>query len=317
MSAAAETVIPTSAPAAATRPFFWSLRRETWEHRAIFWAPLIAGALVLVSFLLNAANLPDGIRALSTLAPNDQHTVVMGIFLITAMVVVSVAAITNAFYCLDALHSERRDRSILFWKSLPVSDVTTVLSKLCVAALVVPAIALVVTLATQLLLLLVSAVVLLASGEGVSALLSLLRYPEFVVVMLYATIAATLWSAPIYGYLLLVSAWAKRAPFLWAVLVPLGAAVAERLIFNSSYLFDTVRRRAIDWVPVAFDINPHVREMAASSEGMHFNFTLPEHPLQFAAPLQFLSSPPLWIGLALCALFIAAAIWLRRYREPI
>ena len=92
MSAAAETVIPTSAPAAATRPFFWSLRRETWEHRAIFWAPLIAGALVLVSFLLNAANLPDGIRALSTLAPNDQHTVVMGIFLITAMVVVSVAA---------------------------------------------------------------------------------------------------------------------------------------------------------------------------------------------------------------------------------
>ena len=61
------------------------------------------------------------------------------------------------FYCLDALYGERRDRSILFWKSLPVSDLTTVLSKASIPIVVLPLLTFAVTVATQLIMLLSAA----------------------------------------------------------------------------------------------------------------------------------------------------------------
>ena len=63
------------------------------------------------------------------------------------------AFLVGVFYCLDALHGERRDRSILFWKSLPVSDLTTVLAKASVPCRVLPPRAFALALATQLMLL--------------------------------------------------------------------------------------------------------------------------------------------------------------------
>src|SRR6266581_1160970 len=121
-----------SPAATAVRSMYWSIRRELWESRSIYIAPLAAAAVFLLGFLISTIDLPQKMRALSTLDPAHQreaiampYDMVAGLMMLTAMIV-------GVFYCLDALYGERRDRSILFWKSLPVSDLTTVLSKLTI-----------------------------------------------------------------------------------------------------------------------------------------------------------------------------------------
>src|SRR5450755_1410098 len=112
-----------------TQPFYWSVRRELWENRSIYIAPLIVAALLLLGSAISAFYLPERRRALLLLDPEVQRAAVEQPYDTAAMIILATAFIVGIFYCLDALHGERRDRSILFWKSLPVSDLTTVLSK--------------------------------------------------------------------------------------------------------------------------------------------------------------------------------------------
>src|ERR1700730_15535142 len=114
---------------AATRPMDWSVRRELWENRSIYIAPLAVAALVLFGFLISTIHLPAKMRATLTLDPMQRHELMGQPYNFTALLIMGTTFIVGVFYCLDALHGERRDRSILFWKSLPVSDLTTVLSK--------------------------------------------------------------------------------------------------------------------------------------------------------------------------------------------
>ena len=150
-----------SAAFSMTRPFFWSLRRELWEYRSIYIAPLAAAAIFLIGFLISTIHLPRQMRTLS--APALHQTImtpydfVAGLLMLTAMAV-------GLFYCLDALNGERRDRSILFWKSLPVSDTTAVLAKASIPFVVLPLITFAVTVAAQWIMLLLSSAVLLANG---------------------------------------------------------------------------------------------------------------------------------------------------------
>jgi ABC-2 type transport system permease protein len=112
---------------AMTRPFFWSVRRELWENRSLYIAPLIVAAVVIIGFIFTAIGLPERRRALLLL--NDaakQRAAIEMPYSMAAMMIMFTVFIVGVFYCLDALYGERRDRSILFWKSLPVSDATTV-----------------------------------------------------------------------------------------------------------------------------------------------------------------------------------------------
>src|SRR5437868_7092662 len=112
-----------------TRPFYWSLRREIWEHRALYMAPLIAAGVALLAFTISTIGMPERRLHALTLDPASQARAILMPYHMTAMVIVFTTLIVAAFYCLGALHNERRDRSILFWKSLPVSDLVTVLAK--------------------------------------------------------------------------------------------------------------------------------------------------------------------------------------------
>src|SRR5207247_499338 len=125
------------------------------------------------------------------------------------------------------------ERSILFWKSLPVSDLTTVLSKTSVPLVVLPLVSFAVIVATQFMMLLISTAALLPSGLAATtwANFNLLQQS---LVLLYGLIAIALWHAPIYGWALLVSGWVRRATFLWAVLPLLGIAFFEKITFNPS-----------------------------------------------------------------------------------
>ena len=216
------------------------------------------------------------------------------------MVLLATAVILGVFYCLDALHGERRDRSILFWKSLPVSDLTTVLSKASIPLVVLPAITFVVTVATQLIMMLMTNALLLANGVSVTTWAQL-PLAEQSVVLLYGLIALALWHAPIYGWLMLVSGWARRSVFLWAVLPLIVIQVVEKIAFNTSYVGSILKHRVIGFAAEAFAFGPHARIDSLAQ----------------LTPGHFLSTPGLWIGLAFAAAFLFAAARQRRYRGPI
>jgi ABC-2 type transport system permease protein len=104
---------------------YWAVRREVWENRSLYLAPLAVAALVLAGFLISTIRLPARMRAASALSPTQQHNLVAQPYPIVAGVMMLTTLAVGVFYSLDALYGERRDRSILFWKSLLVSDLTT------------------------------------------------------------------------------------------------------------------------------------------------------------------------------------------------
>jgi ABC-2 type transport system permease protein len=297
------TTTPETAASAPTvravRPFYWSVRRELWEHRSLYIAPLAAAGVVLFGFLISAMNLGHFRHAILSLPPEKRAVVAAIPYDFAAMAIIVTGLIVGVLYCLGALHNERRDRTILFWKSLPVSDLITVLSKATIPMAVIPAIAFVVILGLQLIMLAINAVVLLADGLGAPTAQLLL--PQMTLVLVYGLVALALWFAPIWGWLLLISAWARRTPFLWAFLPPLALVVLEKIAFDTNYVGQLLIYR-LGGFEQAFTV-PH--------QGRHMT-GLPE-----IDAARFLSNPDLWTGLGVAAAFLAAAVWVRRYREPI
>jgi ABC-2 type transport system permease protein len=273
------------------RRFVWSVRRELWENRSIYVAPLAVAAVLVFGFLI-ATSLGKRHASADT-------------FTVAAVLIMATVTIVGLFYSLDALHSERRDRSILFWKSLPVSDLTTVLSKASIPLVVLPLFGFVLTLATQFIMLVLGSAVRLGTGQSVATLWSQVSFVQMSLVLLYHILTSHgLWYAPIYGWLLLVSAWSRRAPFLWAVMPPLAIGFAEKLAFNTSYFSAMLKSRLMGGPDGAFP-------SSGMSSGM------PMASLAQLTPGQFLISPGLWIGLAIAATLIFAAVRLRRYQGPI
>ncbi len=291
-----------------TRPLYWSLRRELWENRAIYIAPLSVAALILFGFLISLHKLPGAMRLALAQPLEKQHALVAMPLNVSAVILIVTSIIVGFFYCLDALYGERRDRSILFWKSLPVSDTTAVLGKVLVATAILPAITFVVILALHLLMLLFGAAALMAGGVSAGVLWDSPFFADSLV-LLYGLVVTALWHAPIYGWLLMVSGWAKRTTFLWAVLPPAAIAIVERIAFGSSYVGHKLKNRIAGGFAEAFNF-----PMPAPGRGHE---GIPEVTLSQLDPGKFLSSPSVWGGLAVAVAFIVIAIWLRRNREPI
>ncbi len=287
-------IVPVSTP----RPLYWSIRRELWENRSIYLAPLAAAAVFMCGFLISLIGLPSKMRALSALNLAQGHANTP--YEYAAVLVMGTAFIVGIFYSLEAFYGERRERSILFWKSLPVSDLTTVLSKLAVPLVILPLLSFAISAVTQLLMLLLSSAVLLGNGLSVATLWGHASFFHFSLMLFYHIVTIHgLWYAPLYGWLLLVSAWAPRAPFIWAFLPPFVIVGVEKLTFNTAYFFEMLRGRLM---------GPEAPTSAGGN---------PMDVMVAHTPLQFLSEPGLWTGLALAALFLAAAARLRRYRGPI
>ena len=284
------------------RRMYWSVRRELWESRWIYIAPLAVAALILIGFLISAIHLPETMRAALALDPMQQHDLIQKPYDLAALLIMGATFIVAVFYCLDALHSERRDRSILFWKSLPVSDLTTVLSKASIPIVALPLITFAVTVVTQWIMLLLNTAVLMGSGVSVTALWRHLPLWHMSLMLLYHLLAIHgFWYAPFYGWLLLVSVWARRVPFLWAALPLLVIGVLEKIAFNTSHFAGMLGYR----------IGGGSGGAASTAGSMSMD------SLTQLSPGRFLISPGLWGGLVVAALFIAAAVRLRRYREPI
>ena len=293
-----------STPAAAsrTRPFYWSVRRELWENRAIYLAPLVTAGVVIAGFFINAVHSLRGVGAGVSLQLPNQATPIELPYAIAAVLIAMVGVLTGALYCLDALYVDRRDRSVLFWRSLPVSDATTVLSKASIPLAVVPLVIFGIMVATHVVMLVLNLVLRLANGAAAPALRSSMPLGELWAALLYGLAAMALWLAPLYGWLLVVSAWARRAPFLWASLPLIIIGILEKVALNTSHFADFLSYRLFGWFEAAF--------------GGQRPCCIP-HPLSAVAAGQFLTTPGLWTGLVMAAVFLAVAARLRRYRGPI
>jgi len=284
------------------RSFYWTLRRELWESRSLYLAPLGVSAVFLMGFAVRAFRLPERMRSLAALGdPMRQHAEIASAYNILAGLMMLTGMVVATFYCLDALHGERRDGSILFWKSLPVSDLTTVLAKAAVPLGILPLFVFAVTFVTQWIMLLLSSAVLAASGQSVAALWEHLSFFRMSGLLLYHLLTIhALWHAPLYAWLLLVSAWARRTPFLWAFLPPIAICYLEKIAFNTTHLLSLLEYR-----------------LQGGMEALTVEGTFPMDPMTHLTPFRFVSTPGLWIGLAITAAFLGAAVRLRRDRGPI
>src|SRR6266702_8961168 len=284
---------------AATRPFYWSVWREVWENRSIYIAPLIVAMVVLFGFLVSTGGLPERRQAVLLLDPAKARAAIDTPYNVAAIMLIFTAFIVGVLYCLDALHGERRDRSILFWKSLPVADLTTLLSKATIPLVALPLATFAIIVATQLVMPLWTSVLLITHGMSPGSTWTNFNLFQQSLILLYGLVAIALWHAPIYGWALLVSGWARRATFLWAVVPFLAIRFFEKITFNTSHFAEMLGNRLMGFAPEAFSFNMH-------------SIDSPQ-----LTPLRYLSTPGLWLGLIFAAAFVVAAVRLRRYRGPL
>jgi ABC-2 type transport system permease protein len=211
-----------------------------------------------------------------------------------------IAMVVSIFYTLDALYGERRDRTILFWKSMPVSDTTTVLAKATVPILILPLLAFAIVFVMQVIMVVMTVIGLAISGQDVAAFWQHLAFFRMSWLLLYHMVMGhALWYAPLYAWLLLISAWARRTPIIWAFAPPIALCYLEKVAFGTTHLLSWLRYR-----------------LTGGMEAVYVKGTMPMDPDTHLTPLRFLTSAGLWDGLIFTALCIWLAAWLRRHRDP-
>jgi ABC-2 type transport system permease protein len=281
----------------ATRPFYWSVRKELWEYRSIYLAPASIAGVIVLGFIFVVLGLhirlPHAPHSMS--GQMQRYDAIFEPFGVAAALIMGAAFLVSFFYSLDCLYGERRDRSILFWKSLPVSDITVVLAKASVLFLVLPAVAFVATLVTEAILFLLSCTLLSSVGLSFAGFWAQLQPIQSIWGLLRHLVTVhILWYAPMYAWLILISAWSKRAPLLWAVLPPFAVIVFEKVAFHTAYFQNFLQNR--------FAGNTQTAGASMAMDQM--------------AP-HFLMEPGLWIGLLFAAGCLFTAARLRRARGPI
>lgn len=289
--------------------FLTLVRREFWEHRVLWFTPLPIAALILLGIAVQGEWRDIiGRSAAPAVAAGLPPPAVFGVLNLEALFFVT-GAIVAAAYLMDCLYAERRDRSILFWRSLPVSDRATVLAKFAVATVAVPVLFYLAAVGT-------SAVALQwVRLHDASVSMQWGEWLQLQGLLLYATVASMLWYAPYAAYLMLVSAWARRSVLAWAVTPPLLVALIERVVFGTTYVGRIVQRGFNELYRLAFRINQQVNftlgDVLQPMRGGPGRGPRPGPDLHFD-PTGLLLSPQLWLGLVVAAILLWAAVRLRQ-----
>jgi ABC-2 type transport system permease protein len=226
----------------------------------------------------------------------------------------AVMSIYSTWYLLDCLYADRKDRSVLFWKSMPISDTTTVLSKLATALIVIPAVYFAAADLTTLIMAFIVSVRSSASIDG--ALWHAGLWLQLQALWLYMIVTTALWYLPVAAYLLVVSAWAKRAVMLWSLLPPLTLVLAERWFFDSHVIAGAIGERLLGYPAQAFRDDPGSSSWVTTVVD-NDAITTPTSVWGFFNVGGFFSSAETWIGAAVGVALIVCAIQLRTRRTEI
>ncbi|MDP9013695.1 MAG: hypothetical protein M3O41_13790 [Pseudomonadota bacterium] len=285
--------------------YSWLVRREFWENRAIWIVPAAIGAALTLASLFGKVDVV-------ALQSPEQHRAMGGMVLfafgVTFFVVMNIY---STWYLLDCLYADRKDRSVLFWKSLPISDTATVVVKLFIGLIAIPLVYFVAADVSTLLM------AFIVSVRAHSTLGSALWQPDLWLQLqalwLYLIVTTAIWYLPFTGWLVLVSAWAKRAVMLWSILPPLAAYLLERWFFGTHALGQVLSDRMLGYVSSgAFDM-PNKGAWVSTAIGDD-TITMPGSIWSLFDPLRFLSNPATWAGLIVGVVFIIGAIQLRLRR---
>ena len=296
------------------------IRRELWEHRAIFVTPLVIGTIVTLGTLTALMFVGDFQKELNLAifgAQNvagefERRAALTAFYGGTSWLFLLGLGVLTVFYALDALYAERKDKSILFWRSLPVTDAETVISKLVTAVLVIPAIAIAGIIVTHLVNLVITSLWVASKGGSAGTLIwgSVPFFDNWMatILVIYAT---AIWMSPFLGWLLFVSAWTKRAPLMVAFLPLVLIPMIEGIFLRSAHFAEAVWGRGAK-IPL-FQAGIDVEEFFDEE-----HLQLSEEMVSLLAHIdlgRFFSSVDTWIGIVVCGLLTTAAIYVRRYRD--
>jgi len=277
------------------------VRSELWEHRALWIVPLVIAGLIVVAAMFPHASMQiDSADVATPQKYRDLFALFHAVLTVPQLLLLSVLL---PYYLLDCLYAERKDRSILFWKALPVSDAQTVLSKLLVALVVVPLGVFVLTLFTDI----AASGILDVRFHNSPMVRALLHWDTGIWLhtqglILAAVAVAVLWYAPIAAYLMLISAWAKRNAFLWAALPPLVAMLIERIAFGTHEIAKLLGYR--------LHMSSGVLGISPAAAGGHA-----AGMFDTMRPWVALVNIDFWMGLAVAAVLVWLTIRIRRHQE--
>ncbi|MEL6868929.1 MAG: hypothetical protein AAFO81_03925 [Pseudomonadota bacterium] len=296
------------------------VRRELWEHKSLYYAPLVVSALlifgVVVSFIVAVFSGAPFAAAVASLELTGAPGALSGGSALLGIpwgLTSAVVAFVIFFYGIDALYAERKDKSILFWRSLPITDTETVLSKWLTAMLAAPAIGFAVSFLTQVILLVLASVVLLIGGGNPLELLwGPLPFVQFWILTFYVSITSALWLSPIIAWFLLSSAFAKRSSLLWVFVPIIVIAMLEGIVLRSNHFFELIGERiAMAGVSgLSLNLAQFDDEEEVARDVLSGDIDI----LSVMAPFDFLASPGLWGGFVVTALLLAGAVYFRRLR---
>ena len=303
------------------------MKREFWENKGAFrTTPLVIGGLFLaamVMFLITFNHFDNEFQSLKELlrfiAQQDvllRDRILYAANLEISAIFSTVLAFVVFFYLLGSLYDDRKDRSILFWKSLPASDTLTLASKLLAAMVVAPFIFWVVYVITHVVIMALFAVVVMVLGENPWTLFLSLGSPfKAWSLVLLSYFAQSIWALPLYGWLMLVSAFAPRIPLLFAILPPVVLGVLELWIdfLKTFTLNDNLFGLFGRW----FANSPIIMSADKNEDNIGAALGIPitsdfDHQVTVANIFDRLFSTDMLIGLAIAAVFLGAALWLRR-----
>lgn len=283
------------------RSFAWLVRRELWEHRALWVAPLAVAAFATLVHFGMSLNVSDATRTASLDDParvGELASLYRGM----AGATLIIGLVVGVLYSLDTLQGERRDRSILFWKSMPVSDGMTVLSKAIIPLVVVPLIVLGIVVAASVVMILLQSIIWSAHGFDPRPLWSGVNLPFLWLGLLYGLPFMALWNAPLFAWMLLVSAWSRRVAFLWAAAPFVAILMVEHSMLHHTPSHWMLERRIAGAVLLPF-----------SRDGAGADWVARLSDLD---PVRIYTLPGLWLGILLAALLLFAAARVRRSRTP-
>ena len=316
----------------ALTPYWVLVKREVWEHKSLWIVQLVllcfailgalwgSGALLVASHhgLFSLSDIQHGVTIQDRTAL--VHDLVVGSSIGANIFMLFVVC----FYLMDCLYADRRDRSVFFWRSLPVSDSRMVLAKLFTGMVIAPAIMLAQVIVAEIITGIIFTIAFAILGVN---LLGYLFLPGTMVMawmtLAFALMVQSLWFLPFYGWFLLCSAWAKKLPLAWTVLIPLGAMLLELVTLRTSYISRGIFGHIARW----FDAFVNDRS------GFHFNnmnMTAGVHIMTpgmqaghnnvlmtFGSVADYLVRPEMWIGVGIGIIFVLGAIWLRHNRSEI
>jgi len=282
--------------------YIWLVRREFWEYRAIWMCPAVIVCALMLAALFGRVEVAE-------LGSPEGNSGMAGMALFAfGMIFFFVMTIYSSWYLLDCLNADRKDRSVLFWKSLPISDTAMVLAKLFTGLVAIP---IVYFTAADLSALLMAFIISLRSHSSLgSALWQPDLWLQLQALWLYVIASIAIWYLPLAGWLMLISAWARRAVMLWSIMPPLAVVLAERLFLGTHVVEDLLRNRLAGYLAVAF----HHQQGAGwvrTPLGGAGSIATPISVWRLLDPIGFFSSPATWIGVFVGAALVCGAVQLR------